>query len=161
MKSSTEGMDFFLDAKLFLRKAAAVISHVPWLHRSRISLCSPFLTHAWASCVISQAGRGTIRRQKGGRSATSYRQQNYVIIAIVESFDSVEISLISHRIFCGKRIQFTHFSRVYCYCVKRNCKCKTFLYTTIYGIINIFSVTGLYKRLKETSDISTQLLSFC
>lgn len=110
-------------AKLFLRKSTAVISHVSWLHRSRISLCTPFLTHAWIWCVISQAGRRTMRCQKGGRSAMSRRQQNYVIIVIVESFDNIEISLIFHRIFCGERTRDSRISLAFIV-IKRNCKCR-------------------------------------
>lgn len=114
-------------AKLFLRKSAAVISHVSWLHRSCISPCTLFLTHAWIWCVISQAGRGTIRCQKSGRSVMSRRQQNYVIIVIVESFDNVEISLIFHRIFCGERTRDSYISLAFIV-IKRNCKCRIFVW---------------------------------
>lgn len=66
---------------------------------------------------------GAEQCQKSGRSAMSRRQQNYVIIVIVESFDNVEISLIFHRIFCGERTRDSHISLAFII-IKRNCKCK-------------------------------------
>jgi len=137
-------MDFSLGAKLPPRKSPqpSFRTRFPVTTFAHISLLAIFDACVNIVCHFAGRARNNTTGKKGGRSATSRRQRNYIIIAIVESFDNVEISLISHRMFRGgPHSQFMRISLLHAV-TQKGIENVNFLraHGTICAVINVRSV---------------------
>jgi len=138
------GMDFSLGAKLPPRKSPQPLfrTRFPVTTFAHISLLAIFDACVNIVCHFAGRARNNTTDKKGGRSATSRRKRNYIIIAIVESFDNVEISLISHRMFRGgPHSQFMRISLLHVV-TQKGIENVNFLraHGTICAVINVRSV---------------------